>query len=138
LDTKIFLYIKKLLKILKELDEKDHYREAFKKMAKALGGKTGIRTYFGLLRLEEWWYLVFRTHKGRGAYLFLRLLKQKQLLDSDKEISDEDLGDFIANCENWNQAKTDSDSDVPESDTKNTAKNNIGPNPGEGGGSGIG
>ena len=52
-----------------------------------------IRNSFRLLSLEDWWYLVFRTHGGKGAYLFLKVLKLN--------LSDLQLWNYIGDCANW-------------------------------------
>lgn len=141
MDYSTFAHIKSLLETLRK-PEYEHYRRAFKKMAKKLKKrkekgkkqpgkhKTKIRKYFGLLSLVDWWYLVFRTHKGRGAYLLLRLIKEHpEILDAP--IDDNTLWSYLTNEEDWDQAEDDSDDDeLPDTDPDtNEAENDIGPLP---------
>ena len=137
LDQAVFVNIKSLLEILRK-PEYANYKKAFEKMAKKLKKKrkkprdkhnTKIRKYFGLLSMRDWWYLVFRTEKGKGAYLFLRLIKEHDAIN--QPISDTQLWDYIMDTDNVDQAEEDSDVDEePNTDPDtNEAENDIGPLP---------
>lgn len=123
MDMKTFIHIRSLLKIIreaKEIKEKTKRQKqalaAFNRMSKALadGNKgTRIRRYFALFWLEDWWYLVFRTYKRRGAYLFLRLLNDRPDLLT-KKIDGKHLWELISDHKRWVQAAKDSDSEEAE------------------------
>lgn len=136
MDYKTFTHIRSLLKAIRLLEPDDDYLMAIREMVESLkkGKPTKIRFYFGLLRRKEWWYLVFRTHRGSGAYLFLRLLEKKGV---DKPIEDRVLWRFVKDPENWKQAEKDSVADEPDDEEepppRNTATNNIGPGTAQGG-----
>lgn len=149
-----YLRIKSLLKTLKSLPKKyEPLKRAFRVMV--LSKPRNIRKYYGLLSLEDWWYLVFRTANGRGAYLFIRLLEENikdkaalsksidpldvaiaNLLDPKK---DPYIWDFISSCKNCKDADDDKEEDEPppeepepspeDPDNTEQAEKEIGPLP---------
>lgn len=134
MDYKTFIHIKSLIIKLKKLDQKHDFRMAFLKMSKALNEKgtkeklsepTGIRRYCGLFQLKEWWHLLFRTHNGRGAYLFLRLIKDDNILE--ERTTERKLWKLVTDCSKCTQAENDSESDVDEEPQGNQAVNEKGP-----------
>lgn len=65
---------------------------------------TKIRGNFGLLTIEAWWSLVFRTHDGRAAVIFIDLLKGN--LQSYANMNFEELFRFIIRSDRWRQLVT--------------------------------
>lgn len=146
MDYRTFTCIKSLIETLKD-PKYANYKKAFIKMATKLKKrkkkpkekvhgkhKTKIRKYFGLLSLWDWWYLVFRTINGKGAYLFLRLIKDHPTILDVTVLTDQQLWDYIVNLNNWDQAEEDfNDDEVPDPDPEepvtNEAENDIGPLP---------
>ena len=148
MDMTTFKHVKSLLKMLRKTTQKKdktkknlQVLKAFKKMCAALEEKdkdgkirTRMRKYFALLWLDEWNHLVFRTYKRKGAYMFLKLIKDKpELLTDDEIISNSKLWVYIGNCAKWNidsddeaeepEECTDSDtSDIENEDTPNIGK----------------
>ena len=116
-------------------EEYKEYRQAFVKMAKALkGGKRPeVYRYFGLISIKDWWYLLFRTRAGSGAYLFLRLIADNAKLltaeddDFGKLDVDQIIWKYLSVCKNVEQAETDSEEDPVPGET--TAENEKGPLP---------
>lgn len=91
MDYKTFYHIQSLLKTVEKRKE---LAKIFAEMAKdTRSGKLG--RYYRMFSLKDWWYLVFRTYRGRGAFLFLKVL--------GKNLTDDELWEFIADCENWDE-----------------------------------
>ena len=139
----------KTLELMKSLIEtigrNEEVRKAFQKMLIFGEGKRRIRRFYGLLSIKSWWYLVFRTCKGRGAYLFLRMLEELGILTKKGEFKLpkdwKEIWKYICNCDHSKVAQKEAEEDYtippwptpdapeepePEPDTQ-TAESEIGP-----------
>ncbi|MFW9817565.1 MAG: hypothetical protein ACFFEW_16710 [Candidatus Thorarchaeota archaeon] len=63
-----------------------------------------IRDKFGLLTIDPWWHLVFRTDDGRGAAIFVDLLKNNTATYATMTFFE--LFRYIMSSPRWREAIT--------------------------------
>ena len=110
-------HMKSLLRLIKQNEEvKKLFNKMVDKMRK--GQPVELRRYIRLLSIKDWWYLVFRTFRGRGAYLFIKIL-------ADGITDDEKLWIYVSICKNWAEAAQAAEAD----ETDPEEENEVGPYP---------